>query len=218
MSPALSLSLPYLPICKSQDLSKNDTHLPQTPNSENPCLRSPFNTKLGRRNLLNKTGLTLVGGALVQPARAEVESPNEATSSRMSYSRFLEYLNAGAVKKVDLFENGTVAIAEISNPAINKIQRVKIQLPGLPQELLRKLKEKDVDFAAHPMEMNMAASILDLLGNLAFPLILLGSLLLRGSSTNTPGGPNLPFGLGRYGNHNTYNDTSARAHTFMYMY
>lgn len=39
--------------------------------------------------------------------------------------------------------------------------------------------------------------MMDLLGNLAFPLILLGSLLLR-SSTDNPGGPNLPFGLGRY--------------------
>lgn len=156
---------------------------------------------------MNKTGLALalVGGALVQPARAEVETPNDVTSSRMSYSRFLEYLNAGAVKKVDLFENGTVVIAEISNPAINKIHRVKVQLPGLPQQLLRKLKEKDVDFAAHPVEMNMAASFLDLLGNLAFPLLLLGSLFLRGSPGNTPGGPSLPFGLGRYAltTHNT---------------
>jgi hypothetical protein len=33
-------------------------------------------------------------------------------SSRMSYSRFLEYLDMGRVKKVDLFENGTIAIVE----------------------------------------------------------------------------------------------------------
>ena len=92
-----------------------------------------------------------------------------------------------------------MAIAEIFNPALEKIQRVKIQLPGLPKELLSKLKEKNVDFAAHPMEVSMWPAILDLLGNLAFPLILLGTLLLRNSGTNTPaGGPNLPFGLGRY--------------------
>lgn len=115
----------------------------------------------------------------------------------MSYSRFLQYLDEGAVKKVDLFENETVAIAEIFNPTLEKIQRVKIQLPGLPQELLRKMKEKDIDFAAHPMERDWWPAVLDLLGNFAFPLILLGSLLLRSSSTNTPGGPNLPFGLGR---------------------
>jgi cell division protease FtsH len=192
MSPALSFSLSH-PICKPQAL-------PKSTNRENPCQKTPSEIKLSRRKLLNSTGLGLVGGALSvsQSARAEPESPAESTSSRMSYSRFLQYLDEGSVKKVDLFENGAFAIAEIFNPTLDKIQRVKIQLPGLPQELLRKMKEKNVDFAAHPMEINRWLVILDLLGNFAFPLILLGSLLLTTSSRNTPGGPNLPFGLGRY--------------------
>lgn len=147
-----------------------------------------------KRELLLSTGLGL---GLGKPARAEPESPNAFTSSRMTYSRFLQYLEEGAVKKVDLFENGTVAIAEIYNPSLDKIQRVKVQLPGLPEELLRKMEEKNVDFAAHPMDFNWWPWILDLLGNFAFPLILLGTLLLR-TSTNNPTGPNLPFGLGRY--------------------
>ncbi|CAI9758103.1 unnamed protein product [Fraxinus pennsylvanica] len=203
MYPAVSLSASYLPIRKFQDLPKDDHHTKSNPylcRETNPLQKTPPDAKFSRRKLLNITGVEVFGGALVQPASArasEPESPAEATSSRMSYSRFLEYLDQGAVNKVDLFENGTVAIAEIYNPALNKIQRVKIQLPGLPQELLRKFKEKDVDFAAHPMEINMTASLLDLLGNLAFPLILLGYVLLRSSSPNTPGGPNLPFGLGR---------------------
>lgn len=160
--------------------------------------------------MLNSGGVSLIGEALAhQPATAraaeEPESPDAVvTSSRMSYSRFLEYLDQGSVKKVDLFENGTVAIAEIYNPALGKNQRVKVQLPGLQPELLRKFKDKDVDFAAHPMEMNSSAALFDLLGNLAFPLILLGFLLLRRSSSNLPGGPNLPFGLGRYLRHNPY--------------
>ncbi|MED6137892.1 ATP-dependent zinc metalloprotease FTSH 6, chloroplastic [Stylosanthes scabra] len=127
---------------------------------------------------------------------AEPDSPESSTSTRLTYSRFLQYLDEGSVKKVDLFENGTVAIAEIYNPALEKIQRVKVQLPGLPQELLRKMEEKNVDFAAHPMEVSWWPAIFDLLANFGFPLILLGTLLLR-SSTNNPAGPNLPFGLGR---------------------
>ncbi|KAI8030578.1 hypothetical protein LOK49_LG01G02679 [Camellia lanceoleosa] len=182
MSPALSLSFTHLPLCKSQELSKvsTTTPLPKTSNKENPTQKTPLDTKLSRRkllNTLNSTGLGLTVG--------------------LSYSRFLQYLDEGAVRKVDLFENWSVAIAEVFNSALNKIQRVKVQLPGLPQELLRKLREKNVDFAAHPMEVNMVAALLDLWVNLAFPLILLGSLLLRTSSGNTPGGPNLPFGLGR---------------------
>ncbi|KAD5960730.1 hypothetical protein E3N88_12202 [Mikania micrantha] len=45
--------------------------------------------------------------------------------------------------------------------------------------------------------MNITAAAYDLLANLAFPLMLLGALLLRSSSSNTPGWSNLPFGLGR---------------------
>lgn len=194
MSPALSLSVSHLPICKSHD------SLPKVTNKENSCSRTALDVKLNRRRLLQNTGLSLVGSGALSARRAEAEgeAPPDASSTRMSYSRFLEYLDQGAVKKVDLFENGTVAVAEIQNPNLNKIQRVKVQLPGLPKELLRKLKEKDVDFAVYPMEINVIASLLDILGNLAFPLILIGSLLLRSSSSNNPGGPNLPFGLGRH--------------------
>ncbi|KAJ7970993.1 ATP-dependent zinc metalloprotease ftsh chloroplastic-like [Quillaja saponaria] len=199
MSPALSLSISPTLICTSKDISK-DTHLLKTNSKENTCQQTGLDIKFSRRKLLTSTalwlGLTEGKLSVSQPARAGLERPIESTSSRMTYSRFLQYLDEGVVKKVDLFENGTVAIAEIYNPALDKIQRVKIQLPGLPQELLRKMKDKNVDFAAHPMDVNWWPSLLDLLGNLAFPLILLGSLLLR-SSTNTPGGPNLPFGLGR---------------------
>ncbi|KAM7519904.1 hypothetical protein LguiB_018866 [Lonicera macranthoides] len=195
---SLSITFSHLPISKFQAISK-DTRHPKITNKENPCHETPLKTRINRQELLKYTGLTLIGGrvAMAQPSKAEVESPVDSTSSRMSYSRFLQYLDEGAVKKVDLFENGTVAIAEIVNPALNKVQRVKVQLPGLPRELLRKLDEKGVDFDAHPVEMNMGAAILDLLGNLALPLILIGSLLLRSSPANTPGGPNLPFGLGR---------------------
>nr|WML55885.1 FtsH7 [Ipomoea batatas] len=156
MSAALSLSVSYPPICKSHHDS-----LPKLPNKENPCPRTPLEAKLNRRKLLQSTGLSLLLSA--RRANAETEAPSDASSSRMSYSRFLEYLDQGAVKKVDLFQNnsGSFAVVEIQNPNLNKIQRVKVQLPGLPKELLRKLKEKEVDFGAYPMEINVIASLLD---------------------------------------------------------
>ncbi|XP_039028895.1 ATP-dependent zinc metalloprotease FTSH 6, chloroplastic [Hibiscus syriacus] len=194
MAATLSLSASHLPVCKSHGFSKN-THLPKGTNKDNPSSKTSPDIKLTKRNLLSSMASGLIGTGL---AKAEPEAPADITSNRLSYSRFLHYLEEGAVKKVDLFENGTVGIAEIYNPATEKIQRVRVQLPGLPEELVRKMKGKNVDFSAHPMETNWSAALLDLLGNLAFPLILLGSLLLRSSSGNTPaGGPNLPFGLGR---------------------
>ncbi|MFS7955232.1 hypothetical protein Hanom_Chr07g00640251 [Helianthus anomalus] len=197
MSTVVSFFTPHIPLHKPQDHSK-DTR------TTTLCPEPTLTTKLTKRHLLKTVGISFIGsGALEHPAaRAETglpDTPVAATSSRISYSRFLDYINEGVVKKVDLFENGSVAIAEIVNPALdNKVQRVKVQLPGLQQELVRKLREKEVDFAAHPMEMNITTAVFDLLANFAFPLILLGALLLRSSSPNTPGGPNLPFGLGRY--------------------
>ena len=45
----------------------------------------------------------------------------------MSYSRFLEYLDKDRVKKVDLFENGMIAIVEEVSPELgNRIQRVRV--------------------------------------------------------------------------------------------
>lgn len=202
MSSALSLTVSPTLMCKHQGLSK-DNHLPKANNKENTYSQTLLDTKVSKRKLLSSAviGLspTWLGLSSAQPTKAaEPESPVASTSSRMTYSRFLQYLDEGDVKKVDLFENGTVAIAEIYNPTLDKIQRVKIQLPGLPQELLTKMKDKNVDFAAHPMDVSWWPAIFDLLGTLAFPLILLGALLLRTSRNNPAGGPNLPFGLGRY--------------------
>ncbi|KAK1284185.1 hypothetical protein QJS10_CPB21g00636 [Acorus calamus] len=188
-------TMPHFPPYKSQNLLTENMHKIISRNNPIPSKDVNYN----RRSMLKSVSLGLIGSSfsVVLPSRAEPESPQDAASSRMSYSRFLQYLDEDAVKKVDLFENGTVAIAEISNIATNKVQTVKVQLPGLPQELLRKLKDKNVDFAAHPMEVSPVSVFFDVLGNLAFPLLLLASLFLRGSSMNTPGGPNLPFGLGK---------------------
>ncbi|GFP95094.1 ATP-dependent zinc metalloprotease ftsh 2 chloroplastic [Phtheirospermum japonicum] len=49
------------------------------------------------------------------------------SNSRMSYSRFLEYLDKDRVKKVVLFENGTIAIVEAISPELgNRVQRVRV--------------------------------------------------------------------------------------------
>ncbi|GLT39772.1 hypothetical protein SLA2020_139450 [Shorea laevis] len=124
------------------------------------------------------------------------------SSSRMSYSRFLEYLDKDRVKKVDLFENGTIAIVEAVSPELgNRVQRVRVQLPGLSQELLQKFREKNIDFAAHSAQEDSGSLLFNLIGNLAFPLILIGTLFLlsRRSSGGMggPGGPGFPLGFGQ---------------------
>ncbi|XP_078173349.1 ATP-dependent zinc metalloprotease FTSH 2, chloroplastic [Carex rostrata] len=155
-----------------------------------------------RRNFLK----LLLGNGIALPAITTASQAyadeQGVSSSRMSYSRFLEYLDKDRVKKVDLFENGTIAIVEAISPELgNRVQRVRVQLPGLSPELLQKLREKNIDFAAHNAQEDSGNLLLNLIGNLAFPLILIGGLFLlsrrASGGMGGPGGPGFPLGFGQ---------------------
>ena len=151
------------------------------------------------KSLLGSAGIGVP--ALLGSGRAYADEQG-VSSSRMSYSRFLEYLDKDRVKKVDLFENGTIAIVEAISPELgNRVQRVRVQLPGLNQELLQKFREKNIDFAAHNAQEDSGSLLFNLIGNLAFPLILIGGLFLlsRRSSGGMggPGGPGFPLAFGQ---------------------
>ena len=67
--------------------------------------------------------------------------------------------------QVDLYEGGTIAIVEAVSPELgNRVQRVRVQLPGTSQELLTKFRERKVDFAAHTNTEDGGAVFLNLLG------------------------------------------------------
>merc|ERR1719223_2631991 len=140
----------------------------------------------------------VMGTALaVMPASAAMAADADVASSRMSYSRFLEYLDMDRVKKVDLYENGTIAIVEAVSPELgNRVQRVRVQLPGTSAELLSKFRAKDVDFAAHSEEEDGGQVFLNLLGNLAFPLLLVGGLFLLSRRSQQGGGGGMGGGPG----------------------
>ncbi|XP_061360478.1 ATP-dependent zinc metalloprotease FTSH 2, chloroplastic [Gastrolobium bilobum] len=156
----------------------------------------------GRRGflklLLGNAGVGLP--ALLGSGKAYADEQG-VSSSRMSYSRFLEYLDKDRVNKVDLYENGTIAIVEAVSPELgNRLQRVRVQLPGLNQELLQKFREKNIDFAAHNAQEDSGSLLFNLIGNLAFPLILIGGLFLlsrRSGGMGGPGGPGFPLAFGQ---------------------
>eukprot|EP00899_Mesostigma_viride_P022969 jgi/Mesvir1/3857/Mv19820-RA.2 len=160
--------------------------------------QEPENSKsYGRRELLSG----LLGAVPALAAAGSARADDNVASSRMSYSRFLEYLDMDRVKKVDLYENGTIAIVEAVSPELgNRIQRVRVQLPGTSQELLQKFREKKIDFAAHNETENSSSAIFNILGNLAFPLLLVGGLFLlsrRSEGGMGPGGPGNPLMMGK---------------------
>ena len=91
-----------------------------------------------------------------------------AANTRMTYGRFLEYLDADRVTSVDLYEGGRTAIVEAVDQDIeNRVQRWRVDLPVNAPELINKLKDKGISFDAHPMRNDGA--IWGLLGNLIFP-------------------------------------------------
>lgn len=165
------------------------------------------------RRALLKGSLTAALAAI--PAASAVAADKDdagVASSRMSYSRFLEYLDMGRVKKVDLYENGTIAIVEAVSPELgNRVQRVRVQLPGTSSELLQKFRANDIDFAAHSEQEDGGAVFMNLLGNLAFPLLLVGGLFLLSRRSQDPnGGGGMGGGQGGPGNPMAFGKSKAK--------
>jgi cell division protease FtsH len=118
-------------------------------------------------------------------------------STRMTYGRFLEYLDAGRVTSVDLYEGGRTAIVEATDPELdNRVQRLRVDLPGNTPEIVARLRAKHVSFDSHPPRNDGA--IWGLLGNLVFPILLIGGLFfLFRRSSNAPGGPGQAMNFGK---------------------
>ena len=78
----------------------------------------------------------------------------------------------------------------------NRVQRLRVDLPGLAPELINTLKAEGISFDIHPPKT--APPALGLLGNLLFPLLLIGSLIfLARRSNNMPGGPGQAMQFGK---------------------
>jgi cell division protease FtsH len=124
-------------------------------------------------------------------------APRNAAVARMSYGRFLDYVDAGRVTAVDIYESGRVAVIEAVDPDLdNRVQRLRVDLPGLAPELVNKLKDQGISFDIHPPRQSPPA--LGLLGNLLFPLLLIGSLIfLARRSSGMPGGPGQAMQFGK---------------------
>ncbi len=130
-------------------------------------------------------------------AGAPADMSKNTANTRMTYGRFLEYLDADRVTSVDLYEGGRTAIVEAIDPELdNRVQRVRVDLPTSAPELINKLKEKQVSFDAHPVRNDGA--IWGLLGNLIFPILLItGLFFLFRRSSNLPGGPGQAMNFGK---------------------
>ena len=99
-----------------------------------------------------------------------------SSSSRMTYGRFLEYLELGWVKQVDLYDNSRNAIVLASSPELgNRPQTIRVEIPVGASQLIQKLKEYNIDFDAHPLPRK--SLLITIASNLILPLIFIAGLI-----------------------------------------
>ena len=144
-------------------------------------------------------GWQLLGQGGLQALRpgGPTVAPRNAAVARMSYGRFLDYVESGRVTAVDIYDGGRNAVVEAVDPDLdNRVQRLRVDLPGLAPELINTLKQEGISFDIHPPRTTPPA--LGILGNLLFPLLLIGSLIfLARRSSGMPGGPGQAMQFGK---------------------
>ena len=131
-------------------------------------------------------------------AKTNIESTQNVVSSRMTYGRFLEYLEMGWVKQVDLYDNSRNAIVEASSPELgNRLQIIRVEIPVGASQLITKLKEYNIDFDAHPIENKNL--LINVASNILLPILFVGGLFyFFQNSENFPGGSgSSPMNLGK---------------------
>jgi len=122
---------------------------------------------------------------------------SNTANTRMTYGRFLEYLNADRIVSVDLYDGGRTAIVQVSDADLeNRLIRSRVDLPSNAPDLITQLRNSNVILDSHPVRND--GMVWGFLGNLIFPVLLIGSLFfLFRRSNNLPGGPGQAMNFGK---------------------
>jgi len=89
-------------------------------------------------------------GSNVLLSANEIKSSSTSPTAIVTYGRFLEYLDNGWVKKVDIYNNAKFAIFEASLPdSADRVERLGVNIPNKDVKLIRKLKEASIDLDVH---------------------------------------------------------------------
>jgi len=140
----------------------------------------------------------LLGFESPETIRNTAQLNQNMVSSRMTYGRFLEYLEMGWVKQVDLYDNSRNAIIQASSPELgNRPQTIRVEIPVGASQLIQKLKEYNIDFDAHPAERKNL--FINIASNLLLPILFItGLVYFFQNSENFGGGSGQsPMSLGK---------------------
>jgi len=137
-----------------------------------------------------------VTGLIDNAPRTEIAS--NSSSSRMTYGRFLEYLELGWVKQVDLYDNSRNAMVLASSPELgNRPQSIRVEIPVGASQLIQKLKDYNIDFDAHPIPRK--SLLITIASNLILPLIFIAGLIFffQNSDNFSQNSGSSPMSLGK---------------------
>jgi len=130
---------------------------------------------------------------LVDNNTSFIKTADAIPSSKMTYGHFLEYLDMGWVTKVDLYENGRMAVIQASSPELgNRPQQIRVEIPAGASQLITKLRNSNIDFDAHSNKVDTPN-----IGNFILPLGLLGLLFLLFRPRMRRGGDSVGSGPGQ---------------------
>jgi cell division protease FtsH len=141
---------------------------------------------------------------LAGDTNSKVGKADTIPSSKMTYGHFLEYLDMGWVTKVDLYENGRMAVIQAASPELgNRPQQIRVEIPAGASQLITKLRASNIDFDSHSNKTDGLGSNLKVLGNFILPLGLLGLVFIlfrsrsRRDGNTMGGGPGQLMNLGK---------------------
>jgi cell division protease FtsH len=139
-----------------------------------------------------------ITGVMDNTSSPRTEINANSSSSRMTYGRFLEYLELGWVKQVDLYDNSRNAMVLASSPELgNRPQSIRVEIPVGASQLIQKLKEYNIDFDAHPIPRK--SLLVTIASNLILPLIFIAGLIFffQNSDNFSQNSGSSPMNLGK---------------------
>ena len=128
----------------------------------------------------------------------KLEVSSNVSTSRMTYGRFLEYLEMGWVQQVDLYDNSRNAIIQAASPELgNRPQAIRVEIPFGASQLIQKLKDYEIDFDAHPVPRKNV--LITIASNLILPLVFIGGLIFffQGSDNFSSNSSSSPMNIGK---------------------
>ena len=128
----------------------------------------------------------------LQPIGQVQPASQMQVTGRVTYSRFLEFINDGSVKRVDIYDMGKTAVAMVN--VAGRDQELVCDLPGASKGVIDKLVANNIAIDVHQPEK--PNPLLRTLGDVALPLLTIAGLLFLRSRSGGAGG--IP-GMGNQG-------------------